>query len=58
MYEFRLSVRLNELKLAQQGQLNEVYLFTPDEEVATLGQQLNKLRIKRRIYDYIVAAVS
>jgi hypothetical protein len=58
MYEFRLSVRLNELKLAQQGQLNEAYLFTPDEEVATLGQQLNKLRIKRRIYDYIVAAVS
>ncbi|MDQ4077871.1 MAG: hypothetical protein M3220_16695 [Chloroflexota bacterium] len=57
LYEYRLSVRLNELKLAMQGELSEAYLFTSDEQVAELGLQLNQLRIKRRIYDYIVEAV-
>ncbi len=53
--EYRLSVRLNELKLAAQGELSETYLFELDPQVAEIGFQLNQLRIKRRIYDYIVA---
>lgn len=57
LYEFRLSVRLNELKLARQGQLTEDYLFMPDEQTAELGLQLNHLRIKRRIYDYVIEAM-
>ena len=57
LYEFRLSVRLNELKLARPGKLTEDYLFTPDEQIVELGLQLNRLRIKRRIYDYVIKAV-
>lgn len=57
LYELRLSVRLNELKLAMAGKVSEDYLFAPDEQIAELGLRLNRLRIKRRIYDYIVEAV-
>ncbi len=57
LYELHLSAYLNELKLAMQGEVNEAYLFVVDERVAELGVKLNRLRIKRRIYDYIVEAV-
>ena len=58
LLEYQLSARLNELKLAQGGLVTEEYLFRPDAAVAETGRQLNQLRIKRRIYDYIVQAVS
>lgn len=54
LYEYRLSARLNELKLAAQGRITEDYLYTRDEAVTTIGLRLNQLRIKRRIYDYVV----
>lgn len=57
LYEYRLSVRLNALKLNAGGELSADYLFTPDAEVADIGFQLNQLRIKRRIYDYIIESV-
>ena len=47
-------MRLNNLKLAAQGQLSEAYLYEPDAQVADIGFELNQLRIKRRIFDYIV----
>ncbi|MFQ5615809.1 MAG: hypothetical protein ACE5GO_05035, partial [Anaerolineales bacterium] len=45
LYEYRLSVRLNELKLAVGGRLQYEYLYQPDEEVAAIGWKLNRLRI-------------
>lgn len=57
LYELRLSLLLNQLKSAMQGQLSYEYLYTPDDAVAAIGLQLNRLRIKRRIYDYVVQAV-
>jgi alpha-mannosidase len=54
LFECRLSVRLNELKLAAQGKLSYDYLYNLDEEIAEIGLQLNRLRIKRRIYDYVI----
>jgi len=57
LLEYRLSARLNEMKLATQGQITREYLYQPDEEIATIGRQLNQLRIKRRIYDYIVQVI-
>jgi hypothetical protein len=57
LYEYRLSAQLNTLKLAMQNRLSYEYLYTQDDEVAEVGWQLNQLRIKRRIYDYIVQAV-
>jgi hypothetical protein len=56
LLEYRLSARLNELKRAMEGQLTREYLYEPDEEVAAIGRQLNQLRIKRRIYDYVIQA--
>jgi len=56
-YELRLSAVLNQRKLAMQGCLDDEYLYTPDPEVAELGAQLNELRIKRRIFDYVVEVV-
>ena len=58
LYELRLSALLNRRKLALQGCLDYEYLYTPDPEIAALGMQLNELRIKRRIYDYVVEALS
>lgn len=55
--EYRLTVRLNELKLEQGGEPGQAYLYEPDEQVAALGKALNDLRIRRRIYDYIVQAI-
>jgi alpha-mannosidase len=57
LYEYRLSAQLNTLKLAMQNRLTYEYLYTQDDDVAEVGWQLNQLRIKRRIYDYIVQAV-
>ncbi len=54
LYEARLSAQFNQRKLNPQG--NE-YLYTPDPNIAELGTRLNQLRIKRRIYDYVVEAL-
>ena len=55
--EFQLSLLLNQRKLAQDGKLNEDYLYEPDAEIAALGLSLNHLRIKRRIFDYVIEAL-
>ncbi|MCB9077183.1 MAG: hypothetical protein H6631_06305 [Anaerolineaceae bacterium] len=55
--EYQLSVRLNQLKLAAGNELSEDYLFAPDADIARIGLQLNRLRIKRRIFDYVIEAV-
>ena len=57
MLEYQLSVRLNELRLQQQDELTDAYLYEPDPVVTELGYKLNQLRIKRRIYDYVVATL-
>ena len=56
-HEFLLSICLNEKKLEQQGRLDADYLYQPDPDVTDLGQRLNKLRIKRRIFDYVVTVI-
>ncbi len=57
LYELRLSVLLNEGKLAaSQVPINE-RPSSSNSEVARLGSELNELRIKRRIYDYVIAAL-
>lgn len=55
--EFQLSVVLNRRKLAQNGALGYDYLYEPDAEIGEVGLELNRLRIKRRIFDYVVAAL-
>lgn len=55
--EARLSLLLNRRKMAQQGALNPDYLFKPDPEIAEVGLSLNRLRMKRRIFDYVVQAL-
>lgn len=57
MLEATLSATLNERKLAMNGKVNDAYLYERDDEVAEIGWQLNQLRIKRRIFDYVVAAL-
>jgi hypothetical protein len=57
MLEYQLSHRLNELKLELNGKVTDAYLYEPDPTVAKIGYLLNQLRIKRRIYDYVVAAL-
>jgi len=54
LYEHRLSIRLNRIKLENPAQ---AALDAPDEEVAEIGRRLNQLRIQRRIYDYIVQSL-
>jgi hypothetical protein len=49
--EYLLSRLLNERKLASYP---ESYLFEYDEEIAGVGAALNRMRIKRRIFDYVV----
>lgn len=56
-YEYLLPVRLNEPKLVARGRLLPEYLFELDEQVAEIRFELNQLRIKRRIYDYIVESL-
>lgn len=55
--EFQLSVALNQRKLQQGEPPDHDYLFTSDPEIAGLGRRLNRMRIKRRIFDYVVAAL-
>jgi hypothetical protein len=57
LYELRLSVELNKRKLAQRGKLDHDYLYATDPEIVKLGAHLNEMRIKRRIYDYVVSAL-
>ena len=57
LLEYRLSARLNEIKLAMQGERSYDYLYRLDEEIAAIGRKLNQLRIQRRIYDYVIQAV-
>ncbi len=56
-HEFLLSICLNELKLEQNGRLDADYLYKPHPQITDLGYRLNKLRIKRRIFDYVVTVV-
>lgn len=56
--ELQLSLLLNQRRLAQgAGPPEPAFLYERDEEVAELGLALNQLRIKRRIFDYVVQAV-
>lgn len=55
--ELQLSLLLNRRKLAEQGTMRYEYLYEADAEIAALGLELNQLRIKRRIFDYVVAAL-
>jgi alpha-mannosidase len=55
--EFELSLLLNRRKLAEAGALRYGYLYEPDKEIAALGLALNRLRIKRRIFDYVIQAI-
>jgi hypothetical protein len=52
--EFELSRMLNKRKMADSNQLNYTYLYEPDAEIADISLNLNRLRIKRRIFDYVV----
>ncbi len=52
--ELQLSHLLNERKLAAGGVSSAEELYRPDPDIAALGLALNRLRIKRRIYDYVV----
>ena len=56
-HEFQLSIFLNQLKLEQKGKLDADYLYKPHPKITDLGHRLNKLRIKRRIFDYVVTVV-
>ncbi|MFT5193352.1 MAG: alpha-mannosidase [Cellvibrionaceae bacterium] len=57
LHEFLLSAKLNELKIAQAGKLDYAYLYELDPDIADIGFKLNQLRIKRRIFDYVVTAI-
>ncbi len=56
--EYQLSHLLNRRKLEQDGALNYIYLYEPDPEIAAVGLALNRMRIKRRIFDYVNAALA
>lgn len=55
--ELQLSHLLNSRKLAGGGEADQARLYERDEEIAALGLALNRLRIKRRIFDYVVQAI-
>ncbi|MCO5195789.1 MAG: hypothetical protein M9930_21220 [Anaerolineae bacterium] len=55
--EFQLSLLLNQRKLEQAGTPSTAYLFELDPEIAELTLGLNQMRIKRRIFDYVVEAL-
>jgi hypothetical protein len=55
--ELQFSLLLNRRKLSSQGPPGRDDLFQVDEEIAALGFELNRLRIQRRIFDYIVQAL-
>lgn len=55
--ELELSRLLNQRKLETEGTMRELSLYQLDEEVAAVGLALNQLRIKRRIFDYVIATL-
>jgi alpha-mannosidase len=55
--EARLSLLLNQRKLAESEVQRRQSLYEPDPEIAAIGLELNQLRIKRRIFDYVIAAL-
>ena len=55
--EARLSLLLNQRKLAESEAQRRQSLYEPDPEIAAIGLELNQLRIKRRIFDYVIAAL-
>jgi alpha-mannosidase len=57
MVEYLFSGLLNQRLLARQGAPTQEDLFGVDAEVAALGLRLNKLRIKRRIFDYVIGVI-
>jgi alpha-mannosidase len=57
MVEYLFSRLLNQRLLDRQGPPTQQDLFGVDTEIAELGLRLNKLRIKRRIYDYVVGVI-
>jgi len=56
--EYRLSLLLNRRKLDHGGNSPREALEQVDPEIAVVGKELNRLRIKRRIYDYVVQALA
>jgi hypothetical protein len=55
--EVEFSLLLNRRKLADPATPRDDDDEQPDPEIAALGLELNRLRIKRRIFDYIVQAL-
>ena len=55
--ESELSHLLNSRKLSETGELLHNYLFEPDEKILAVGTALNRLRIKRRIFDYVITVL-
>ncbi len=58
LLEYRLSQRLNESKLEREGRLSREALYEPEEAIAAIGYALNQMRIKRRIFDYVIQVVA
>jgi alpha-mannosidase len=52
--EYQLSYLLNQHKLKYGGSTTLEVISQIDPEIASIGKELNNLRIKRRIYDYVV----
>ncbi len=57
LLEMRLSHALNSRKLEQGPSPDHDALYGVDPEIAEIGKALNRLRIKRRIFDYVVQAI-
>lgn len=55
--EHLLSIHLNELKIKNGDTVPHDYLYQPDPKITEIGGQLNKMRIKRRIFDYVIAVL-
>jgi hypothetical protein len=55
--EHRLSLALNRRKLNGASPPDATYLYSIDPQIAEIGAALNRLRIKRRIFDYVVQAL-
>jgi alpha-mannosidase len=52
--EYQLSLLLNQRKLEHRANPPLEVLQQVDPEIAAIGKELNRLRIKRRIFDYVV----
>jgi hypothetical protein len=55
--EARFSLLLNRRRLVESEADRRRACTEADPEIAALGHELNQLRIKRRIFDYVVAAL-